>query len=69
MARVIIKICRRINAAFDIRLLSLDAGGRRYVPPRFSYPSTDDAWRTDWKNIGHDFRCAVDRFGVELNHV
>lgn len=69
MARVIIKICRRINAAFDIRLLSLDAGGRRYVPPRFSYASTEEAWRADWKNIGTDFRRAVTRFEAELNHV
>ncbi len=69
MAKIIIRICRRINAAFDIRPLSLDAGGCRYVPPRFSYPSTEDAWRADWKNIGGDFRRAAARLEMELSRV
>ena len=63
MAKIIIRICQRINAAFDIRSLSLDAGGCRYVPPRFSYPSTD------WQNIGNDFRRAAARLDAELSHV
>lgn len=69
MAKRIIRICRRITAAFDTRSLSLDAGGHRYVPPRFSYPSTEEAWRADWQNIGSDFRRAVARLDVELSHV
>ena len=69
MAKMIIRICRRINAAFDIHLLSLDAGGRRYVSPRFSYPSTEEAWHTDWENIGSDFRRAAARLETELCHV
>ena len=69
MAELIIRICRRINNAFDVRSLCIDAGGRRYVPPRFSYPSTEDAWRTDWKNIGIDFRRAAARLEANLNHV
>jgi len=68
MANIIIRICRRINAAFDIRSLRLDAGKRRYVPPRFSYPSTEDAWRTDWENIGGDFRRAAARLEIEACH-
>ena len=68
MAKIIIRICRRINAVFDIRSLSLDAGGCRYVPPKFSYPSTEEAWRTDWENIGKDFRRSAARLTVGLNH-
>ena len=69
MAKQIIRICRRINAAFDVRSLSLDAGGHRYIPPKFSYPSTEDAWSIDWKNIGGDFRRAAERLDAELSHV
>ena len=68
MAKIIIRIFQRINAAFDIRSLSLDAGGHRYSPPKFSYPSTEDAWRADWQNIGNDFRRAAARFEAELSH-
>lgn len=69
MAKMIIRICRRINAAFDIHSLSLDAGGLRYSPPRFSYPSTEEAWSVDWQNIGSDFRRAAARLEAELSHV
>lgn len=53
----------------DVRSLSLSAGGRRYVPPKFSYPSTEEAWRADWENIGKDFRRAVTRLEAEVAHV
>ena len=64
MAEIIIRMCRRISAAFDVCSLGLDAGGCRYVPPKFSYPSTEEAWRTDWENIGKDFRRAAERLMV-----
>ena len=69
MAKIIIRICRRVSAAFDVRSLSLDAGEHRYVPPKFSYPSTESEWRIDWDNIGGDFRRAAARLETELNHV
>lgn len=69
MARIIKRICRRVSIAFDVRSLSLDDGGCRYVPSKFSYPSTDEAWRSDWENIGKAFKRAAIRVYSEANHV
>lgn len=68
MRNAIRRIFRWLSAAFDIRLLGLGDGGRRYVPPKFSYPSTEESWNTDWKNIGNDFRRAAARFEAGLIH-
>lgn len=63
------RICRRIGKVFDMRLLNLKDGGRRYTPSKFSYPSISEAWRSDWENIGNDFRRAMTRLETEVKHV
>lgn len=69
MARLIKRVFRRIGIVFDARSLSFKAGGRRYTPSKFSYPTTEDAWCSDWENIGKDFRRAVARFESEVVNV
>lgn len=61
MAEAIRKVITRIHMVFD-----LSAGGRRYRPTKFIYPSTEEAWRKDWENIGGDFQRAASRFQDEF---
>ena len=46
--------------------LSIRAGVRRYTPPSFHYPSTEEAWTLDWQNIGNDFRKAAKRLEAQI---
>jgi len=43
----------------------LDPGELRFVPSRFSYPSTEESWRMDAEAIAGDFSRAIDRFESE----
>ena len=60
MAEAIRIAFAQIRVAFD-----LSPGGRRYRPARFTYPTTEDAWNSDWQNIGGDFRRATSRIEQE----
>lgn len=60
MADAIRRVITSIHVVFD-----LSAGGRRYRPTRFSYPSTEESWCKDWENIGGDFRRAAFRIQSE----
>lgn len=60
MAEAIRQVITRIHVVFD-----LSAGGRKYRPTKFTYPTTEESWRMDWENIGGDFRRAASRLQAE----
>ena len=50
-------------------IFDMSPGGLRYEEPKFSYPSTEEAWRIDAENIHGDFTRAISRLNQELENV
>ena len=48
-------------------IFDMSPGGLRYKEPKFSYPSTEEAWRIDAENIHGDFTRAISKLNQELN--
>lgn len=59
MAKIIRIVLRGI--VFPRSLFDMGPGERRFKPSNYTYPTTEDAWRSDWDNIGRDFRRSASR--------
>ena len=68
MARVIKSFLVMVTDTlqFPPDLFSTGPGVRRYTNPIRNYPTTEEAWRQDWENIGRDFQRSYDRLAGEL---
>ena len=68
MAKLVISVFHRIRTRYinPRGFFSLRAGVRRYSPPEFSYPSSEDVMFQDWYNIASDFDRSVRRLEVQF---
>lgn len=52
---------------FPRGMFDMGPGERRFKPSNYIYPKTEDAWRSDWNNIGGDFRRSASRLELEFS--
>jgi len=66
MAKIIKRFFRIVlRFEYPRSIFDLSPGELRYTSPDFRYPTTEEAWRQDWENIGGDFRRAMSRIETE----
>ena len=52
---------------FPRSIFDIGPGERRFKPSNYKYPSTEDAWKSDWHNIGIDFHKSASRLELEFS--
>lgn len=63
MSKIVKNLFVRFTETFQFpsELMSVSPGTTRYVPRIRSYPSTEECWRIDRKNLSEDFTRAYSR--------
>lgn len=59
MAEKIKQYILSLRFSYPRSIFDMSPGELHYESPDYRYPSTEEAWKGDWENVGRAFRSAA----------